>query len=86
MIGNHNAFDAITEEFHIKKCLHLIGFLTAAHKNPIYNNHISSYGDLCIMTSNDIELMTKYYGGQPTTDKNIDFGIRSIMKLKLLIH
>ena len=66
--GNQNALDTIAGEFQIKQCKHWIGFSTAAHRNPIYGDCISSYGDLYTTTSEIFDKITKDYVGRPTIE------------------
>ena len=60
--GNQNALDTITEDLHIKQCIYWIVLLTAAQRNPIFDDYVGGCVGLYTMNFNDIDTMTKDYG------------------------
>ena len=76
----------LNEREEILQILHWIGFTIDDQKNNIYADSIGSYGDLYTLNNEDIDSMAKDYSGRAAANGKMNFGIRRIKKLKLVIH
>ena len=84
--GAMEALEAITEEFQINQSLHWIGFGTESMKDNLYDDSISSFSDLFTMNFDDVDTMAKDYVNRTLILGKLNFGIRRIKKLKVLLH
>jgi len=77
--------DGITEVHSIHQMLHWCGFDVLGQRTAIFNDSISTFDDIKMMSPEDITAMQRDFGNRAAVGR-INFGVRRTKKLTSMLH